>query len=141
MKAQKINGHPISYYINEKQRVVCAVIHDCRLDVAEYFLNQHFGILPTVGKRVSNTFLLPGTLKSIATAHPEDKFDIEVGKRIASKRLRKKYWLKYADRMFQIIEFIQAETYEMIDDAKRVLGMSESIDPLAEIQKGCEKNG
>lgn len=131
LKIQKINGHPVSYFVNEQQRTVGAIIHDCKYDVICDLYDKH-NVCPSRPRANALDFTLPDTLKSIATAHPDDEFDIEVGKRIASKRLRKKYWLKYADRMIKFTTFIRFSSI-VIKDAHKALDRSESIDPLIEI--------
>lgn len=137
-KIQKINGHPVSYFINEQQRTVGAIIRDCRYDVIDNLYDEH-NVSPALNRAITLAFTLPDALKSIATAHPDDEFDIEIGKRIVSKRLRKKYWLKYADRMCKFAAFIQDVSSTVIEDARNALGRSESIDPLAEIHNDSKE--
>ena len=134
MKIQKINGHPVSYSVNEEKRIVGAVIRDCRHDVIDRIYDE-YGIYPTCNKKSYTRWTMPDMLKSVATCHPDDVFDVEEGKRIASKRLRKKYWLKYSMRMAFFAAWLIDVRKRIVDDADSAFYKAKSIDPLANIAK------
>lgn len=133
-KIQKINGHPVSYFVNEEKRMVGAVIRDCWHDVVDRMYKE-YGIIPSSNKKSHRRWLMPDVLKSVATCHLDDVFDIEEGKRIASKRLRKKYWLKYSTRMAFFAAWLIDVKKRIVDDADSAFYKAKSIDPLANITK------
>ena len=124
----KINGHDVEYIVNGK--TVIATIKNCNLDVDDYV----YGIcrLWIVGKP-SELIKLPDTLKSIARCSPEDEFNLEVGKRIAYRRLQQKYWNKVASRLTKCSMYLVRVQSELYNTMGKCAGKAANIDPLGGI--------
>ena len=98
----------IRYYINEEEKVVVASFdkdndsHDSRETVLEYLLNDVIKIFGNSNKRIImnvdtlfyrliNKYNKRMGMSGLARCHDEDKWNEEVGKRIARDRLMRKY--------------------------------------------------
>lgn len=106
-KIYMINGNEVSFYCNEENRIAKATIKDCEDDVFDglkddFGLDVDHGIFTHTADRYLSKVELPQTMSCVARCHPDDAFDEERGKRIAYKKLRKKYWAKYAKRMYNL---------------------------------------
>lgn len=89
-----MNKERVTYKVFPEQRVVVAEIHECRFD-AHHIINQlacnvisslHVSLL-----RDDERFLMDHYFKATARCHPEDEFDVEIGKKIALKKLTEAY--------------------------------------------------
>lgn len=98
----------IRYYINEEEKVVVASFdkdndsHDSRETVLEYLLNDVIKIFSNSNKRVIvnvdtlfyhliHKYNKRMGMSGLARCHEEDKWNEEIGKRIARDRLMRKY--------------------------------------------------
>ena len=100
-KVWKINGHEVVFYVNEENRIVTATIKYCARDVLSILHKEcgfDFNGFWDVPKQFDKIYL-SATLKSIARCHPDDVFDVEIGKHVARKKLESKYWEKIHKRM------------------------------------------
>lgn len=128
-KVYKINGREVEFYYNEENRIVVATIKYCAYDVLST-LYKNFGLdfdSWSTSDRYIKKICLPVKMKCVARCHPDDDYNIDQGKKIAYKKLRKKYWKKYAKRMFNMSDiFVSASTFAA-NDAQKALERSESI--------------
>ena len=125
-KMDKINGHPVKYIVNDN--VVIAVIADCMNDVMTYVDDEYKIWLPI--HNVRQDIELPYVLKSIAKCSPGDVFNEEIGKRIAYRRLQRKYWEKFADRLTKYLWIMQKESRKILKDTGKFAARASNIDPL-----------
>lgn len=128
-KVYMINGNEVSFYCNEENRIVAASIKWCDWDVSNY-IKKSFGLsfdLCDSAKRHVDVFEMPRVIKCVAHCHPDDVFDEELGKQIAYKKLRKKYWNKYAKRMFNMSKiFVEASTF-CVSDAQKAYERADQV--------------
>lgn len=81
-----MRNEDVKYYVNEDKRTVVAVIDGCNWDA----YNEVEKIVENYGVHVSDynkVVYMPRTFKGIAKCHPEDKWDEEVGKKVARHKL------------------------------------------------------
>lgn len=95
----------LKFIINEEKRTVVAIATECELDALKLILkgdhpthilstltdNIHCDCVAEDTFVVDETLLMPYSFSAKAKCHPEDTFDVAEGKRIAIKRLHKKY--------------------------------------------------
>ena len=98
----------IRYYVNEEEKVVVASFdknndsHDSRETVLEYLLNDVIKIFGNSNKRIIvnvdtlfyhliHKYNKRMGMSGLARCHDEDKWNEEIGKRIARDRLMRKY--------------------------------------------------
>ena len=98
----------IRYYINEEEKVIVASFdknndsHDSRETVLEYLLNDVIKIFSNSNKRIIvnadtlfynliHKYNKRMGISGLARCHSEDKWNEEIGKRIARDRLMRKY--------------------------------------------------
>lgn len=132
MNKRSINGHPVSFFVDQQHRTVGAVIKDTEKDAVKVIEDKckwyYFGSCKTYDK-----FCLPMSFKAVAKCSPEDTFDVEIGMEIAYKRLKKKYMYKY----FICLEWIRFELAQVRADlcerSTAVLVTCHGIDPLSVI--------
>lgn len=123
-KIYMINGHEVYFYCNEENRIVKATIKNCDDDGFEalkndFGLNIDHGLFTYTANRHLEKVELPRVMSCIAHCHPDDEFNEELGKRIAYKKLRKKYWSKYAKRMYNLRNIlVDAATHCAFDAGK-----------------------
>ncbi len=85
----------VKIHVNEKQKVVVAVLEDCRLDAYNQLERSiPFDYFPD-SLLSDETSDMPETIKAVARCHPDDKFDVEVGKKIAVDKVMVKYTNSY----------------------------------------------
>ena len=79
----------INYNVDEKNGIVEATISGCENDV----INSVNKALRAAGfcKLNVDCLKIPDSFKAKAKCHPEDTFDVEVGKALAKQRLLDKY--------------------------------------------------
>lgn len=87
----------VKYVVLPEKRIVKAVITNCEYDAID-MINERF--LPTVTSGLfvmapqsknMEKFLMRDTYIAVARCHPEDEFDVELGKKIAYEKLCDKY--------------------------------------------------
>lgn len=127
-KVQKINGHDVSYFVDSENKVVGALIRDCSRDVVDR-LYSDFGLIMASNKKAHQRLYLPNVIKTIATCHPDDCFDVEIGMKIAEKRLRKRYWEKYSDRMGNCYGLLGSAISHIADEINSANDISFKINP------------
>lgn len=128
-KVYKINGHEVQFYCNEENRIVAATIGSCKWDV-DNALKNSFGLrfdLYDSADRHVDKFEMPSVMKCVAFCHPDDAFDEERGKCIAYKKLRKKYWGKYAKRMFNLSQILVGASAFCVNDAQKAYERADQI--------------
>lgn len=131
-KVYKINGHEVQFYCNEENRIVKASIGGCRIDVFEA-LRDDFGIeidwwsKCATAERILDRVRMIGNMACVAHCHPDDTFDVERGKSVAYKKLRKKYWSKYAKRMFNLGNILVAASTHCVKDAQKAYERADKV--------------
>lgn len=90
----------IKYIVNEEKRTVVAVAIGCERDALDEILKSdytakvllaiNFGDMNNV-PIIDKELILPDKFIGVAHCHPEDEFDFEVGKKIATRKLHKSY--------------------------------------------------
>ena len=104
----------IEYKVYKDQGVVVAIAHGCTYDAINRFdtkfvkttsayLNISFGSLFSIP---DFRFYMPNTVRAVARLHPEDKWDENIGKEIAYKKLCNKYEQAIAKRMRNIFDVL-----------------------------------
>lgn len=104
----------ITYKVYEEQGVVVAIAQGCTYDAINRFdtkfvkttssyLNIGFGSLFSFPDL---RFYMPNTIRAVARLHPEDKWDENIGKEIAFKKLCNKYEQAITKRMRNIFEVL-----------------------------------
>lgn len=90
----------VKIIVNEEKRTVVAIATDCTADAMNELLkcdsNAHVLLAINVGNDtgrplISDSILLPDTFVGVAHCHPDDEFDIAVGRRIALRKMHKSY--------------------------------------------------
>ena len=85
----------VKIIVNEEKRTVVAIATDCTADAMNELLkcdsNAHVLLAINVGNDtcrplISDSILLPDTFVGVAHCHPDDEFDIAVGRRIALRK-------------------------------------------------------
>lgn len=84
----------VRYIINEEKRIVVALMEKCQWDLIQY-LNQKIPnadfLISGLSSYSGKTLNIGDTYRGIAKCSPEDVFDEEIGKELASKRAKEKY--------------------------------------------------
>lgn len=104
----------IEYKVYKEQGVVVAIAKDCVYDAINRFdtkfvkttsayLNISFGSLFSFPDL---RFYMPNTIRAVARLHPEDKWDENLGKEIAFKKLCNKYEQAIMKRMRNIFDVL-----------------------------------
>ena len=124
-----INGHPVAFSVIEEHRVVIAELEGCAMDALDFYTERSSFVQCAISEKALVKVALPLALRSVARCHPDDHFDAEVGKRIAYRKLRKKYWMKYSDRLSKLIYHMRKACEESVIEARRAMQISEGIDP------------
>lgn len=114
-RVYKINGHKVEFVVSEENRVVVAMIHDTRFDASRFIENVRRDIEFYVIKDA----LMQKSMKSVAKCMPEDKFDVDFGKRIAYEKLKNKYWTKYTQALCRGARFMSEVMKATIEEAKK----------------------
>lgn len=90
-----MNIDRVEFKVDPANRVVIATIRDIGYDAVKCF---DYKFLPHAANNFSffssgnnQKFFMPCSLKAVAHCHPEDKFDAEIGKKIALNKLVEKY--------------------------------------------------
>lgn len=83
----------IEYVVNEEKRTVVAIMRDCALD-GEVLIENDIGKsnLMLFWGKASGRYLINNTYRGKAVCSVEDKWDVELGKRIARNRMLNKYY-------------------------------------------------
>lgn len=93
-----MNKNRVKYVVLPERREVKAIIDDCAFDAIQ-MINNRF--LPTITDGLMITtlydtknkekFLMRDTYTAVAHCHPDDEFNIEIGKKVAYEKLCDKY--------------------------------------------------
>ena len=100
----------LKYIVNEEKRTVVAIATGCSYDAykAIFKADNNAGILQTLSPEVEvipgccecatqeivsvdSTYLMPDTIVGVAKCHPEDEFSFEEGRKVAIKKMHKRY--------------------------------------------------
>lgn len=77
----------IHYYVNEKKRSVIGVMKNTSMDAINHVSRR----LPGLPYVVLEAGYMPPEFRTEVVCNPADEFDVEVGKKIAKKRLLDNY--------------------------------------------------
>lgn len=114
----------MKFFVNEEKRTVVAIVDNCLSDFRNRISkNPFFEILYVADDYKGGEWtFMNESYKGIAKCHPNDVFDVEIGKEIAKNRALRKYYsdlrLKYS-RFFDMLDEIADvadKNYDMIID-------------------------
>lgn len=92
----------IKYFVNEDKRQVIAVLENTKWDacnkIEKMIADTEFCLA------IGHKYLMPSQFKVTVTCDPRDEFDVEVGKKIAKKRLLKNYYASLDKRVAKFHE-------------------------------------
>ena len=89
-----MNKDRVIYKVFPENRVVVAEIHDCGWDaqkVINTLADNVSASLFVAADRFDERFIMNYCYKATARCHPDDEFDVEVGKKIALRKLTEIY--------------------------------------------------
>lgn len=78
----------IKYYVLKNDRTVIAVLNHTENDCVD-FIKKRF---PLMTEKMEKKAKMPGSFRVEVVCHPNDEFNVDVGKAIAKKRLLTNYW-------------------------------------------------
>lgn len=114
----------MKFFVNEEKRTVVAIVDNCLSDFRNRISKNPFSEIFYVANDYKGgewTFMNE-SYKGIAKCHPNDVFDVEIGKEIAKNRALRKYYsdlrLKYS-RFFDMLNEIADvadKNYDVIID-------------------------
>ena len=114
----------MKFFVNEEKRTVVAIVDKCLSDFRNRISkNPFFEILCVADDYKGGEWtFMNESYKGIAKCHPNDVFDVEIGKEIAKNRALRKYYsdlrLKYS-RFFDMLNEIADvadKNYDVIID-------------------------
>lgn len=86
----------IKYFVNEEKRQVIGLLDDTRYDA----LNKIDKMLDgTPFSYWNKKCIMPNSFKVVVTCDPSDEFDVEIGKKIAKKRIMDHYYNSFDKRI------------------------------------------
>lgn len=92
----------IKYFVNKQKRQVIAVLENTKWDaynkIDKMIADTEFCMVP------NNKYLMPSQFKVTVTCDPRDEFNVEVGKKIAKKRVLKNYYASLDKRVSKFTE-------------------------------------
>ena len=92
----------IKYFVNKDKQQVIAVLENTRWDafnkISKMVVDTEFCVVP------NNKYLMPSQFKVTVTCDPRDEFNVEVGKKIAKKRVLKNYYASLDKRVAKFRE-------------------------------------
>lgn len=89
-----MNKEKVTYKVFPENRVVVAEIHGCAFDaqsVVNDIINNTTSSIGVIAYGMDERFIMNNFFKATAHCHPDDVFDVEVGKKIALKKLTEAY--------------------------------------------------
>ena len=89
----------IKYFINEKEKVVVAVMEDTTFDVENLLFSKRVA-LPSIFYD-KEAYWLKDKYVGIARCHKDDEFDLFLGKEIAKKRLLFNYYEDFTKKLYR----------------------------------------
>lgn len=89
----------IKYFINEKEKVVVAVMEDTTFDVENLLFSKRVA-LPSIFYD-KEAYWLKDKYVGIARCHEDDEFDLFLGKEIAKKRLLFNYYEDFTKKLYR----------------------------------------
>lgn len=132
----------ITYYVNEDKGAVVAVMDNCSGDFSTWFHQEFSKTNPEfyIGFDVRHLskYRIKGTYRGKALCHPDDKFDLKEGMKIARSRMLYSY---YRDLLIKNYEWL--EEYNKARDSinniidhcsSRLDAMEEVLIPLENIE-------
>lgn len=92
----------IKYFVNKDKRQVIAILENTRWDacnkICKMIADTDFCVVP------NHKYLMPNQFKVTVTCDPRDEFNVEVGKKIAKKRILKNYYASLDKRVAKFHE-------------------------------------
>ena len=143
MKYETSKSGSVMYEIDSENRTVKATIACNPSDPQLMFNSQLYKLILGEGDRVVDElgyspkkFQIARSYAGIAKCHPDDKFDAEVGKRIALLRAKEKYQRAVDNKLFKISWWIselasRAENFRL----NHLYSYYETIDDLCDIEE------
>lgn len=135
---KKINGHPVEFIVRPEDRAVVAQIRMCSSDVLKTFESKSGITTDLFFGREAYKFAMQTYMKSVAKCHPDDEFNEEVGKKLAYKKLRQKYWRKYHAKMGKFVSHLRAVCVELENDCERA-ELKTCYDPVSATFGGVQR--
>ena len=92
----------IKYFVNEEKRQVIGLLSNCRYDA-----------MRKIDKILDGTdfcccynekYLMPSEFRTVVTCDPRDEFNVEIGKKIAKKRLLDNYYKALDKRVGKFLD-------------------------------------
>ena len=116
---RKIADGPITYRVDEANRVVVAFMHETEYIALDYIVD--FGspykegvfIAPLLTDENRAYLIMDSSYSARARCHPEDKFDVEEGKTIARKKLLRNVHKAFSKRLRRYAKHLE-ETRAML---------------------------
>lgn len=92
----------IKYFVNEEKKQIVALLENTKWDacnkIDKMVRDTDFCVIP------KDKYVMPSRFKVVVSCDPRDKFDVEVGKNIAKKRILKNYYASLDKRVNAFIE-------------------------------------
>lgn len=121
---RRICGHIVCFCVIDRK--VTARIYDCAEDARLYIDNMDTNVhIVPYGKEYDMRLWYDAS----ATCHPDDEFDEELGKRIAYRRLLRKYLTARNKRIALFIRYLGLARRELSVRHRKVAQHIDSIDP------------
>ena len=80
----------IKYFVNEEKRQVIGLLDGTRWDaynkISKMILETDFCVAP------NEKYMMPNEFRTVVTCDPRDEFSVEVGMKIAKKRIMERYY-------------------------------------------------
>lgn len=125
-KARKIHGHTVIFSVDNNARKVTAKIYGCDADALLYIKN----VTKVHALEPCDDFYMRNSYSASATCAPGDQFNVELGERIAYRRLLKKY-LRYRNaRIYKFYDFLGRCRRDLMLRHTRAAYHASVIDPL-----------
>ena len=92
----------IKYFVNEEKRQVIGLLENTRWDamnkISKMIRDTDFCVVP------NEKYMMPSEFRVTVTCDKRDKFDIEIGKKIAKQRLLKNYYTSLDKRVSKLYD-------------------------------------
>ena len=108
----------IKYFVNKNKRQVIAILENTKWDacnkICKMIADTEFCVAP------NNKYIMPNQFKVTVTCDPRDEFDVEVGKKIAKKRVLKNYYASLDKRVDKFREATLILNGKVFDTPKEI---------------------
>ena len=109
----------IKYFVNEEKRQVIGLLDGTRFDavnkINKMMLDTEFCVC------MGEKYMMPSDFRAVVTCDPDDKFDVEVGKQIAKKRILERYYAaldKRVDKFREALLVFNGQIFNTPDEMK-----------------------